>query len=125
MDMLNTPGELFQRMCISLRIPWVVEEQVALIQSKYQAIAPYLNERSRRLWAASEARALGHGGQKRVHEATGLSCATISKGERELAAVEAGQVKPERIRKAGGGRKSKLELDKTLQQDLADIPIRG
>jgi hypothetical protein len=101
--------------------PKKVEEQVSLIQKKYQAIAPYLNERSRRLWAASEARALGHGGQKRVHEATGLSCATISKGERELAAAEAGQVETERIRKAGGGRKSKLELDKTLQQDLADI----
>jgi Rhodopirellula transposase DDE domain len=101
--------------------PKRVEEQVALIQRKYRAIAPYLNERSRRLWAASEARALGHGGQKRVHEATGLSCATISKGERELAAAEAGQVETERIRKTGGGRKSKLEVDKTLQQDLADI----
>jgi hypothetical protein len=76
MDRLHTPGALFQRMCSSLRIAWVVEEQVALSQRNYQAIAPYLNERSRRLWVASEARALGHGGQKRVPEATGLSCAT-------------------------------------------------
>lgn len=97
------------------------DEQVSIIQGKYQAIAPYLNERSRRIWAASEARRLGHGGQKLVHEATGLACATISKGERELASKDSGGVEIGRVRKAGGGRKSKLELDTTLKQDISDI----
>lgn len=97
------------------------DEQVSIIQGKYQAIAPYLNERSRRIWAASEACTLGHRGQKLVHEATGLACATISKGERELASKDAGGVEIGRVRKAGGGRKSKLELDTTLKQDISDI----
>jgi len=97
------------------------EEQVSIIRGKYQAIAPYLNERSRRIWVASEARTLGHGGQNLVHKATGLSCATISKGERELASTDTGGVEIGRIRKAGGGRKSKLAVDKNLKQDIADI----
>ncbi|MEP7289102.1 MAG: ISAzo13 family transposase [Chloroflexota bacterium] len=97
------------------------EEQIAILQQKYQAIAPYLNERSRRIGAATEARTLGHGGQKLVHEATGLSRATISKGERELTSPDSERVEMGRIRKAGGGGKSKLMLDKNLKQDLADI----
>ena len=40
------------------------EEQVSKLQKKYQAMKPYLNERSRRIWAASEARSLGFGGQE-------------------------------------------------------------
>jgi hypothetical protein len=68
------------------------EEQISILEQKYQAIKPYLNERSRRIWAASEARTLGYGGQKIVHEATGLSGTTISRGLVELAAAEGERV---------------------------------
>ena len=40
----------------------------AIIEKKYRAISSHLNERSRRIWAASEAIALGHGGKKIIHE---------------------------------------------------------
>jgi len=55
------------------------------IQAKYAALAPLLDERTRRRWAAVEARAIGRGGITRVAEATGLSQTTIRAGLKELA----------------------------------------
>ena len=40
-------------------------------------MAPLQDERSRRRWAASEARMIGHGGVSAVAEATGLARRTI------------------------------------------------
>ena len=97
------------------------EAQITIIRQKYEAMKPYLNERSRRIWAASEARTLGYGGQKIVHEATGLSGTTISRGLVELATEDGVRVELGRIRKAGGGRKSKTLLDQDLKGDIARI----
>src|SRR5205823_5023094 len=97
------------------------KEQNAIVAQKYETLRPYLNERSRRLWAATEARQLGYGGQKIVHEATGLSGTTIRRGLVELATAEEERVGLERIRKAGGGRKSKAVLDKQLKGDISRI----
>lgn len=97
------------------------EAQITIIRQKYAAMKPYLNERSRRIWAASEARTLGYGGQKIVHEATGLSGTTISRGLVELAAEEEARVELGRIRKVGGGRKSKTAVDKRLKEDISRI----
>ncbi len=97
------------------------EEQIAIVREKYEAIKPYLNERSRRIWAATEARTLGYGGQKVAHEATGLSGTTISRGLAELATEERERVGLGRIRKAGGGRKRQTTLDKALKGDIARI----
>jgi len=58
-------------------------------------------ERSRRLWAASEARALGHGGIGVVERATGISRPTIQRGLRELKADTV--MPPERTCRPGGG----------------------
>lgn len=95
------------------------KEQIAIVGQKYETLKPYLNERSRRIWAATEARLLGYGGQKIVHEATGLSGTTIRRGLVELGTAEGERVGLERIRKTGGGRKSKIMLDKSLNSDLA------
>ncbi len=97
------------------------KEQIAIVAQKYEAMRPYLNERSRRLWAATEARLLGYGGQKIVHEATGLSGTTIRRGLVELATAEGERVGLARIRKTGGGRKSKAMLDKALKGDISRI----
>ena len=71
----------------------------------------FLNERSRRVWAATEARSLGRGGIAAVVAATGMSSATVQKGLRDLDAAEAEDVilAAERIRRAGGGRKRARE----------------
>ena len=43
------------------------------LRTKYETLIPILTERSRRLWAATEAMSLGHGGIASVVRATGIS----------------------------------------------------
>ena len=52
------------------------------LQQKFAPLWPLLDERTRRLTAASEARALGHGGVSQVSRACGLSRKAIAKGLR-------------------------------------------
>ena len=79
------------------------------LQKKYELISDHLNERTRRIWAASEAGALGHGGVSAVSEATGISRITIHAGINELS--NKNKLDPERIRNHGGGRKKLTDKD--------------
>ena len=47
-------------------------ELEATIVEKYAAVEAYLDERGRRIWAATESRAIGYGGDALVSDATGL-----------------------------------------------------
>jgi transposase len=94
-----------------------MESTVDVLRSKYRRLGPTLNERSRRLWAATEALSLGHGGIGKVIEATGLSRSTVSRGIRELESP-APVLDPERTRKPGAGRKSLVDKDSALLVDL-------
>ena len=94
------------------------QDAVIGILKKYQQISPQQNERTRRLWAASEALALGYGGITAVSVATGLSQNTIRSGLAELIQVSESRVKPGMIRSSGGGRKLLVDSDATLKQDL-------
>ena len=83
------------------------------IESKYRSLASVLDERARRHWAATEARAYGWGGVSAVSDATGMSPNTIRKGLAELTSREGefdAEVSP-RLRKPGGGRKRLTETD--------------
>jgi len=85
------------------------------LREKYEFMGPELDERGRRLWAASEALALGHGGIATVAQATGLAESTIRRGQRELLRPTAAAVSSSRrVRRQGGGRKDLLEEDPTL-----------
>lgn len=89
------------------------------IRRKYEALKPVLHESARRLWAATEAKSLGHGGIALVARATGVSRSTISRGLLEL---ESGDVaEPGRVRRAGGGRKRAIDHDPTLVSDLEGL----
>ena len=99
-----------------------------VIQEKFAAIEPLLNERTRRRWAAVEARALGRGGIARVAEATGLSRATISAGLQELAAGPEDDDAAGRLRGPGAGRKALAGHDAGLVaalERLVDPATRG
>ncbi len=91
---------------------------VATVQSKYAALSGVLSERSRRLWAATEAMSLGHGGIALVERATGISRSTITRGIREVESGASNELPPERTRRVGGGRKRATEKDGTLLADL-------
>jgi len=89
------------------------------MRTRYQAIWPHLDEKGRRLWAASEAKAIGRGGMKVVHEVAGMSRSVISEGIRELTGE---RLLPEgRIRRAGAGRKLLKAIDETLFDDLKTL----
>ena len=96
------------------------DTQYKLIKQKYQSMAPELSERSRRLWAASEARPLGYGGVRLLEQVTGLDYKTITRGLAELA--DPGTMPPRnQIRHPGGGRRKLIDDDLTLLGDLEQL----
>src|SRR5215510_8911542 len=86
------------------------------VKARFELLAPFLNERTRRLAAAAEAAALGRGGIARVSRATGVSRRAIAAGLDELKAPD--DLNVGRIRRPGGGRKRTVETDATLRADL-------
>jgi len=88
----------------------------ALLRRKLASVWRLLDERTRRLMAASEALVLPYGGVSRVHRACGLSRNAIAKGIRE---IQSGTVlEPGRVRRRGGGRKSVTVHDPQLVRAL-------
>ena len=92
---------------------------VSQLKRKFRSAWPHLDERTRRIMAASEAVGLGYGGISVVRQACGLSRKAISKGIRELE----GEAQPlvGRIRRPGAGRKSITQSDPRLMQALEQL----
>ena len=80
-------------------------------------VTPVLDERQRRIFFGSAAEALGHGGIAFVNEVTGSARNTIVTGMNDIGS---GHVDG-RVRKEGGGRKSKLEKNPMLLESVEDI----
>ena len=93
-------------------------ELEATIVEKYAAVEAFLDERGRRIWAAAESRAIGHGGDALVSDATGLSRPTIRKGRRE---IESGDTLPGRIRRPGAGRPGIEQSQPGIKQALEKL----
>lgn len=87
-----------------------------IIANKFFVLKSELNERQRRLWAASEAMSLGHGGITTVANATGMSRTTITQGVDELRNEK--RLPENRVRREGGGRKKATEIQPTLLPSL-------
>ena len=86
------------------------------IRERYAALSPQLDERGRRYFAASEARAAGYGGITATARATGIARSTIGRGLKDLA--HGSDLPGGRVRRPGGGRKPLTEVDATLLDDL-------
>jgi transposase len=82
----------------------------AAVIKKMKAFMPYLNEEQRRLYAASEAKCLGHGGKRLIEKELGISHNTINQGIAELESFNPPIVKrtQSKQRKEGGGRKKAI-----------------
>jgi hypothetical protein len=89
------------------------------IRQRFEALFPVLDERGLRRFAAAEARAAGHGGVSAVMRVTGLARSTIGRGLRELRGEHT--IAGERVRRPGGGRKSLIETDASLLDDLRSL----
>ena len=90
-----------------------------MIRRKYRTLKASLNERSRRIWAVTEAQALGYGGASLVARATGISRSTIVRGAQEVR--NKSTAKGGRVRKAGGGRKRATAIDAGLRAALEKL----
>jgi hypothetical protein len=99
---------------------------VAAIKARFEMLASVLDERERRLFAACEARAAGHGGVVAVSRATGMARSTIDRG---LAELKAGPAQlGGRVRRAGGGGKPAIETQPGILPALSELvqsSIRG
>jgi hypothetical protein len=87
------------------------------IRRHYELLRPSLDERRRRLFAATQVRALGRGGIAAVARATGIAPSTIGRGLKEL---DSGS-DTEQVRRSGGGRKRLVDSDATLARDLLSL----
>lgn len=92
-------------------------EKIEPIREKYKQLEPVLNEQAKRLWAATEAKAIGYGGVRCLNRVTGLSRTTILAGVQEL---ESG-IPSSRQRSEGGGRKKLIDKEPALMKTLKSL----
>ena len=87
----------------------------SVIRERFAAVERDLNERSRRLLAAAEAKTAGHGGIAAASRATGIARSTIGRGLKDLAEPDS---LSGAVRRPGGGGPTLIEKDPTLLEDL-------
>ena len=87
----------------------------SVIRARFTAVERDLNERSRRLLAAAEAKAAGFGGIMATSLATGMARSTIGRGLKDLAAP--GSLSGA-VRRPGGGGPTLIAKDPTLLENL-------
>src|ERR1700678_3218515 len=97
----------------------IAAAQVQHLRKRWKEMEPVLNEQSRRRWAATEAKALGHGGVSCVVRVTGLARRTVYRGLDDIRSHH--KAGAGRICKRGGGRKAKIVHDPTLVMDLKTL----
>src|SRR6266481_9762272 len=86
------------------------------IRLRWEADGSKRDERGKRVFAASEARAAGWGGVAAVAEITGLARSRIIRGLKDL---DGPALEPGRIRRAGGGRRTIDERDRVEQREVS------
>jgi hypothetical protein len=91
---------------------------VSAIRERFEAVGGGLNERSRRLFAAAEAKTGGYGGITATSRATGIARSTIGRGLKDLTAPD---TLPGVVRRPGSGRPALTETDPTLLENLSRL----
>lgn len=87
-----------------------------IILEKYQMLAPELNERTLRIFAAAEALSLGRGGISLVSRSLEITRDRISRGIKDIESTK--KLPPDRVRRKGGGRKKLVESAPTLKANI-------
>lgn len=90
----------------------------SVIRERFTAVERELNERSRRLLAAAEAKTAGYGGITAVSRATGVARSTIGRGLKDLATP--GSLSGD-VRRPGGGGPTLIAKDPTLLENLRQL----
>lgn len=87
------------------------------IKKRFFLLLPFLNERTRRLWAAAEAIDQGYGGISATSRATGVSRRAITEGCKQLRCLQSDSLLTG-VRQAGSGRKSIENKYPNIKQEL-------
>jgi hypothetical protein len=90
----------------------------SVIRERFTAVERDLNERSRRLLAAAEAKTAGYGGIAAVSRATGVARSTIGRGLKDLASP--GSLSGD-VRRPGGGGPTLITKDPALLESLRQL----
>ncbi len=90
-------------------------DAIKFFKKKFSFVRDHLNERTLRIWSATEAKMFGHGGVTALSKVTGLSRATIHRGLKDL---KSKKIPIENIRKPGAGRKKLIVTDENILGDL-------
>ena len=90
-------------------------DAIKYFKKKLSFVIDHLNERTLRIWAATEAKMFGHGGVTALSIVTGLSRATIHRGLKD---IKSKKNYIDAVRRPGGGRKKIIETDKTILSAL-------
>jgi hypothetical protein len=90
----------------------------SVIRERFTAVRQDLNERSRRLLAAAEAKTAGYGGIAAASQATGIARSTIGRGLKDLADPSS---LSGAVRRPGGGCPPLIEKDPTLLEHLRQL----
>ena len=97
----------------------ILPAAIRAARRRYREMAAVLNEQSRRRFVALEAQALGRGGVSLMAGISGLARSTIYHGLLDIRRKVSAP--PGRVRRVGGGRKSKALEDPTLEVDLKGL----
>lgn len=98
---LEKRRQSIQRRIDSGKSMYPAEDIPETIQESMRFLISDLNEKQRRLYLGLESMKLGHGGDVRISQITGVNVKTIARGRRELLTKK---IPFERIRRAGAGR---------------------
>jgi hypothetical protein len=89
------------------------------MEERIASMLPILNEKQRRIYLASEAKAYGRGGISQLSRVSGMSRTTIRLGLTELESGE--RIDISRVRKPGGGRKLVEDNIPSIQERVHEI----
>ena len=92
-------GERFERFFLAFRM---IKRKLGRQSAAIVLFFSLLDEQQRRLYAALESFKLGYGGDRKMADILGLDVSTVARGRRELLDHD---VKVDRVRRAGAGRK--------------------
>ena len=98
-------------------MPLNTDFHIVNVNKKFQQLSNCFNEKSKRIWAATEANSIGRGGIAIVNKATGIDFKTIRKGIKELSNT----INTDRIRTIGGGRKKIKNTQVSILYDLEKL----
>ena len=96
-------------------------KDITEIKMRIETMLPILDERQRRIFLASEAKVLGHGGISKLSRICGVSRVTITQGMKEIENQSITTRSNNRCRQKGGGRKTIIEVQPGLVEELENL----